>query len=257
VSGMAIQLSFSEYARSPSRGQAIRIAQECGGIVERERYQVTFDAVTPEFKKLLSICGPWKATELYIDNMECNIPDVLRFFNCYAAHRCEGICECNERNQRYPYDRIVRSIEWAIDNSGRVYGYRTGWDEFDEFVQKIDESTFVVDKEKLLKAILEDSRIPLAMCDKCTEERISKRIRALPENLNLNDESEPSNIRIFRRSFHIDDEPEDENDEDDGLSHYDIARYTAIAEIMAPILAREIAKEFSKLYRSPKGSTDS
>ena len=243
---MEIRLSFSEKPKSASKEMAIRIARQCGAKYENERYFVTFNNVSDSFKKLVAICGSWKATELVIDNKECNGVDFHALLNCYRQNRCDGICDCNFFRQEHRYYLIIHRIERL--NSDVRFGYidYRPDPELDAFIEKVDDSTLAVNKTGLLEAILRDSEIPLLLCEKCTQEKIRERINALPDVINLDSESEPSNIRIFRRSFHIDDEPEDESDEDDGLSQYDIARYTAIAEMLAPILAREIAKELSR-----------
>lgn len=253
---MEIKLSFSEKPKSASKDQAVRIARQCGAVVGDGRYSVTFDEISAPFKKLLSICGPWRATELYLDDIEYSGQEFFTILNCNYRQGCDGICQINFQSQRYRYPFIIRSIRWAASESRRNRVGDTRDTEFDDFVRSVDDSSLVVEKQKLLEAVLEDSRIPLMVCDKCTVNRISEVIQALPDKISLTDESDTSNVRRWRTVIDFDDDESEDEGGDGALSQYDITRYTAIAEIMAPIIAREIAKELTKYLPTIEGSTD-
>ena len=237
---MDILLIFNEKPRNASKELAIKLASECEFINEKERYKVVFHEIDPAFNKLLSICGKWSTTQLFIDNKEYKAQDILDIFNCFMKSRCNGLCFYINRWGFCDYNNLFGLIG-LVTESGM--GYQHHIDNFKntviglDFIKKIDDNTYLLNKEELKNKIFEESELPLTFCQAISKDKIINKIELLPEK-----------IQIKQRTR--DDIQSDMNREIPkyrGMSEYDKAYHREIAEIMAPIFAKEIKKEIMNL----------
>jgi len=243
---MDILLIFYEKPKNASKELAIQLAKECECIIEKDRYKVLFHENDRMFKKLLSICGNYATTELFIDNKEYSPKFVSDIFNCYNKGQCTGICSLIVKEGIFDYNLLLHHIKMLMDHSFHSYYDENLWkiisQEFENlnFVKKIDENTFQIDKEAFKNKIIEDTELPLKICQFANQQKIIKQIDFIPEKIQpkpKQDEKLLSKIEITDPQKNV------------GLAKYQKEKYQEIAEIMAPIFAREIMKELTQLIQ--------
>lgn len=201
---MDVQLSFPDKPKTDLKNDAIRIAKECDAKFEKGRCIASFNKFNKaddRFTSLLRICGSIKGARLFVDDQEYKLRDSIAILNCMRKEECDGICEYHSKTRNFRYAYLLRTIEWAASES-RWFYYKDHRDaEIEEYVKKSDESTLVVDKQRLQDAVLEEWKIPSLVCPKCSREGILNQIDFLPDTINLIE--------------HDDDEPADEDEDED------------------------------------------
>jgi hypothetical protein len=243
---MEILLIFDEKQRSPNKEQVIKLIEREEFILDKGRYKVLFPEINFAFQKILSICGSWATTELYIDNMKLNPSDIIFITSCHKKNRCNGICLLISQRGTCNYEELFFWIGQLCDPSFQSQNYNTKYiEKFDgsiiglDFIKKIGDSIYELDKEKLKNRILKESELPLKVCPSISEEKIFHQINSLPEKIQIK-------IRQDSRAL-----PRNETTDPPkyvGLTNNQKERYKEVAELIAPIFAREIAKELTKLF---------
>lgn len=177
---MEILLSFPEKPRTAAREYVKKIANDTGARIENGRVLVRFDNVTPSFKDLIRIVGNWKGTQLTIDDTEYDSRIFHSLLTCQATPWCKGYCGLYERFHYRPYSYFYSSVwDWANSNGYDQTGPHK--DLFDRFTRLIDDDTMIIDKQGLSDMILRDSKIPLMICEKCTEPGVMRFIHSIPD----------------------------------------------------------------------------
>lgn len=206
---MDVQLSFPDKPKTDLKSDAIRIAKDYGAKFEKGRCIASFNNFNKADDRLMSllrICGSIKGARLFVDNQEYKIRDSIAILNCLRKEECDGICEYHSKTRNFRYAYLLRTIEWAARQS-RWFYYKDHRDaEIEEYVKKSDESTLVVDKQRLQDAVLEEWKIPLLVCRVCSMKNILAKINLLPETIPL---------------VEHDDEPADKDEDEDGDENED------------------------------------
>lgn len=179
---MEILLSFPEKPRTAKREYAKTIANDTGALFEKGRVLVRFDSVTPSFKDLIRIVGNWKGTQLSIDNTEYDSTIFHMLLSCQGAQWCKGYCGLYERFHHRPYSYFYSSV-WDWANSCGYDQAGPHKDLFDRFTRLIDDDTMIIDKRGLSEMILADSKVPLMICEKCTEPGVMRFIHSVPDTV--------------------------------------------------------------------------
>lgn len=245
---MEILLIFDEKQRSSNKEQVIKLIEQEEFIQDNGRYKVLFHEINFAFQKILSICGSWATTELYIDNVKLNPSDILFITSCHKKSRCDGICHLACQRGNCDYNELLFWMRQICDTSFRSQDderKKYQIDRFDasiiglDFIKKSGEGIYELNKEKLKSRILKESELPLKICPSISEEKIIHQINSFPEKIQhkISQESGtlPRNEPIDPQKYV-------------GLTNYQKLKYQELAEFIAPIFAREIAKELTKLF---------
>ena len=242
---MDVLLIFNEKPKNPTKDFAIKLATQSECFQEKERYKVLFHEIDSRFTKLLPICSKWSTTQLFIDNKEFNPQIASEIINCYNKSECNGICRLMVRSGVFDYYSLYHIIKRIARPEYSYLSDPHAWQQLDnliidsKFIKKIDDNTLLIDKEMLKNKLFEDIELPIKICQLTSKDKIIKAIDSIPE-------------KILRYSK-WDDKSLSRNETTDplkyvGLTNNQQERYKEVAELIAPIFAREIAKELTKLF---------
>jgi hypothetical protein len=240
--GMNALLIFYEKPASSNKEFALRLAQKYNPIYDNGRYKLIFNEFTNDIKKVLEISQHWKTAQLFIDEHEYNIHNVVLKLSCYNKSHCNGLCyfvsELNTISRlKDALDSDHYSITWWLNNYAETI----------PGIIKID-NAINIDHEVVKQAIVGIIDETLQFCDRFDINKILALIDSLPSTLEIVDQLGNSDSTIDDK---LDDEYNecDDDSNDFTISDEGIEKYSQIAEIMAPIFAREIVKEIKKLMQ--------
>lgn len=242
---MDILLLFNEKPKNTTKDFVIQVAKEFEFSVDKERYNVLFHEIDSKLMQILPICSRWSTTQLFIDNKEFNPQLVSEIFNCYNKIECNGICRLMVRSGIFDYYSFYYIIKRITRPEYTYSSDPDSWQRLDnlimdsKFIKKIDENTLLIDKEMLKNKLFEDIELPIKICKLTNRDKIIKAIDSIPEKI--------------QRYSKWDDKSQSRNETTDppkyvGLTNNQKERYKEVAELIAPIFAREIAKELTKLF---------
>jgi hypothetical protein len=245
-------LNFYEKPNSPNKEFAIKLAQNFNPVYHNGQIKISFYDFSNEIKKMLEIAQHWKTAQLFIDNHEYNIQNVVCKLTCHNKSHCDGTCYFVRDFQtisRY-YDALNTdhyTIKFWINN---YFNTITG-------LEKVNENLVTANPQIIKQAISEKLDETLQFCDRFNLKKINSIIDSLPDVFEISEGEEDDEDDENSNYFTIDATEllEDEDDEDDGYNNDDddfkltenqIQKYRTIAEIMAPIFAEAVVKALMK-----------
>ena len=232
---MDIQVIFNEKRLSPEKQAAIDIAKKNEHVNEKGVFKVKFQKICPDLYRLLGLCRYWKTSSVLINNQEEDFSPVLETSYCSLTTDCSSNCDKGS----FDYIPLIKSLSDIIEGNNVTEPIMDWLKEdilcVDSFERQKD-GYFIIDKEKLKKEIERTYSIPMNICPKFDKEKIMNQIDSLPKKFKLPEESL------------------DKKSDSDFFDADTLEELEAKAEIVAPIFAEAIAKEFDKVIIANFGS---
>jgi len=224
---MDISVNFNEKRLSPEKEAAIELAKKYEHVFENGTYKVTFRKNSADLIRLLEFCRNWKTACVMVDNKGKNVSLVLDVLYCSSINDCSSVCDKAITDYISLLTSISEGIEGNDTDNIEVEWLLETLLSLDSF-ERQEDGSFSVDKEKLKKEIEREYSIPIHICNNFDKAKIFSQVDALPEKFKL-----PENIGKKHESDFFDADTIEELKEK--------------AEIVAPIIAKSIAKELDKV----------
>ena len=219
----------------PVKERATTIAERYEIHKEKDKIKAVFHKFSPDLLTLLELCRKFPSSLCLVGDNEFRIPEVLKVLKCTYNDYCGGLCEKGDHFDFELKKKIENASKGICDEFSDPESLRLELNQIKGIKQESD-GTFRINKGELKKNLLKDCNLQLQICEFIDHEGMIEYIDQLPD------------------TFTISDEVTGTESEFEGLSDYQIAEYSAQAEIMGPIIAKHVAREMDKVFVANFGS---